>query len=349
MRVHIPLLFAAVAITHATKAEPAILVGVTTNKSITESSSTAAREKGDEMTNANVLVKEVVAEEKTRRTIATGSPTKPSEESTYTAGRDDGERMLERLSEMVDKVKDAVSSKVGNKDQFSYKMDKLGKMIMSVKESSSKSVKEPSSKPVEELSSKSVLYAVKRVENGLFLYWNKKAQPLNKAFELLKLNPKMTPAELFGNPSFRWWIDYSDFLFKQVARNKKTGEFLMEVFKFKPSTNLAWLRHAREEESTKELANRVWTNLLREHLHGDTNPEIIETKLMIPPKSFHDDKDLKNYELLYDKREKDAEKKKSDYEVEKMNKKLREEKRKKLNSEETKRLEQEMITKREED
>ncbi|UIZ29108.1 hypothetical protein KXD40_007382 [Peronospora effusa] len=116
MRVHIPLLFAAVAITHATKAEPTTFVDVSTNNSTTESSSTAAREKGDEMTNANVLVKEVVAEEKTRRTSATGSPTKPFEESTYTAGRDDGERMLERLSEMVEKVKDAVSSKVGNKD-----------------------------------------------------------------------------------------------------------------------------------------------------------------------------------------------------------------------------------------
>ncbi|CAI5703706.1 unnamed protein product [Peronospora effusa] len=104
MRVHIQLLLAAVAITHATKVEPTTFVGVSTSNSSTESSSTAARDKGDGMTNVNVLVKEVLAEEKTRRTIATSSPTKPSEESTSTADRDDGERMFARFSEMVEKA-----------------------------------------------------------------------------------------------------------------------------------------------------------------------------------------------------------------------------------------------------
>ncbi|CAI5728955.1 unnamed protein product [Peronospora farinosa] len=119
MRVHIQLLLAAVAITHATKVEPTTFVGVSKNNSSTESSSTAARDKGDGMTNVNVLVKEVLAKEKTRRTIATSSPTKPSEESINTAGRDDGERMFARLSEMVGKAKDAVKSNVVAKTDIS--------------------------------------------------------------------------------------------------------------------------------------------------------------------------------------------------------------------------------------
>ncbi|CAI5703694.1 unnamed protein product [Peronospora effusa] len=220
--------------------------------------------------------------------------------------------------------------------EFEDEMDKLGEMIMSVKESSSNSVKASSSKPVKasssksvhDFSSKSALFAAERVEGGLFRIWNAEFL-LDEVFELLKLNTKMTPAELFGNPSFRWWIDYSDFFVKQVTRTEKTGKTLMEVFE--PSTNLAWLRDAREEETTKELANRVWTNLLKEHLQANTSPDVIETKLMVPPKSFHDEKVLKEYEHLYDRRKNDAEeKKKGDVKAWETNTKLQEERRKKL-------------------
>ncbi|CAI5728959.1 unnamed protein product [Peronospora farinosa] len=213
-------------------------------------------------------------------------------------------------------------------NQFAYKMDKLGEMIMSVKESSSNSVKASSSKPIKASSSKSTLFAVKRVEDGLFQFWNLELS-LDKVFIFLGLNTKMTPAELFENPSFRWWMDYADTFFKQATRTDKTGTPLMEVFE--PSTNLAWLRNAREEENTKELADRVWTNLLKEHLQADTSPEIFKTKLMIPPESIHDKKDLKEYEHLC---EKQSEKREG---------------AKKLEEEELKKMEQEMKTKREED
>ncbi|CAI5700520.1 unnamed protein product [Peronospora effusa] len=214
-------------------------------------------------------------------------------------------------------------------DQFADKMDKLGEMIMSVKESSSNSVKASSSKPMKESSSKSTLFAVKRVEVALFHFWNRYVL-LNDVFKKLQLNTEMTPAELFGNPSFRWWIDYADYL----------------LLNMRP----VLIQNARLEENTKEFADRVWSNLLKEHLQANTNPKIIKTELMIPPKSFHDEKDVKEYKHLYDRKINDArEKMKGDVKAWKTNTKLREAKRKKLEEEELKKMEQEMKTKREED
>ncbi|RMX68926.1 hypothetical protein DD238_002806 [Peronospora effusa] len=234
-------------------------------------------------------------------------------------------------------------------DQFADKMDKLGEMIMSVKESSSNSVKASSSKPMKESSSKSTLFAVKRVEVALFHFWNRYVL-LNDVFKKLQLNTEMTPAELFGNPSFRWWIDYADYLFEHAPRSHPVGKTLAEVFKLEPLTNLAWLRNARLEENTKEFADRVWSNLLKEHLQANTNPKIIKTELMIPPKSFHDEKDVKEYKHLYDRKINDArEKMKGDVKAWKTNTKLQEAKRKKLEEEELHKMEQEMKTKREED
>ncbi|CAI5735457.1 unnamed protein product [Peronospora farinosa] len=93
---HVQLLLAAAAITHATKAKTTTSVAVSTTNSTTESSSTA---------------------EKTT-VFAAGSP-KSSEESIYTADRDDSERagnfgqgFNEGLSEMVGKLKDAVIPKM---------------------------------------------------------------------------------------------------------------------------------------------------------------------------------------------------------------------------------------------
>ncbi|UIZ23418.1 hypothetical protein KXD40_007846 [Peronospora effusa] len=232
-------------------------------------------------------------------------------------------------------------------NQFAYKMDKLGEMIMSVKESSSNSVKASSSKPMKDFSSMSALFAVKRVEDGLFQFWNLELS-LDKVFIFLGLNTEMTPAELFENPSFRWWIDYAEIFFEQATRTDKAETPLMEVFK--PSTNLAWLRNAREEKTTKEFADRVWTNLLKEHLQADTSPEVVKTELMIPPELTHDEKDVEEYKHLYDRRKNDAEeKKKGDAKAWETNTKLREAKRKKLEEEELKKMEQEMKTKREED
>ncbi|RMX68930.1 hypothetical protein DD238_002789 [Peronospora effusa] len=232
-------------------------------------------------------------------------------------------------------------------NQFAYKMDKLGEMIMSVKESSSNSVKASSSKPMKDFSSMSALFAVKRVEDGLFQFWNLELS-LDKVFIFLGLNTEMTPAELFENPSFRWWIDYAEIFFEQATRTDKAETPLMEVFK--PSTNLAWLKNARLEENTKEFADRVWTNLLKEHLQADTSPEVVKTELMIPPELTHDEKDVKEYKHLYDRRKNDAEeKKKGDAKAWETNTKLREAKRKKLEEEELKKMEQEMKTKREED
>ncbi|CAI5703707.1 unnamed protein product [Peronospora effusa] len=232
-------------------------------------------------------------------------------------------------------------------NQFAYKMDKLGEMIMSVKESSSNSVKASSSKPMKDFSSMSALFAVKRVEDGLFQFWNLELS-LDKVFIFLGLNTEMTPAELFENPSFRWWIDYAEIFFEQATRTDKAETPLMEVFK--PSTNLAWLKNARLEENTKEFADRVWTNLLKEHLQADTSPEVVKTELMIPPELTHDEKDVEEYKHLYDRRKNDAEeKKKGDAKAWETNTKLREAKRKKLEEEELKKMEQEMKTKREED
>ncbi|CAI5724386.1 unnamed protein product [Peronospora farinosa] len=89
MRVYVQLLLAAASITHAATAKITTSVVVNTTDYTPESSST--RDKGDGMINVNVLVKEDLAEAK-KATIAAGSPTKPSEGLSYTAGRDDGER-----------------------------------------------------------------------------------------------------------------------------------------------------------------------------------------------------------------------------------------------------------------
>ncbi|CAI5703709.1 unnamed protein product [Peronospora effusa] len=237
-------------------------------------------------------------------------------------------------------------------NEFKYELEKLGEMIMSVKESSSESVKASASKPVKASSSNSVkessaLYAVNRVEGGLFRIWNAEVL-LDRVFKLLKLNTEMTPVELFENPSFRWWVDYADNFFTQAKHTQETGKTLMKVFE--PSTNLAWLKNARLEENTKEFADRVWSNLLKEHLQADTSPEVVKTKLMIPPELTHDKKDVKEYKHLYDRRKNDAEeKKKGDAKAWETNTKLREAKRKKLEEEELKKMEQEMKTKREED
>ncbi|CAI5728901.1 unnamed protein product [Peronospora farinosa] len=176
--------------------------------------------------------------------------------------------------------------------EFKDKMDKLGEMIMSVKESSSNSVKASSSKPMKESSSNSALFAVKQVEDALFIWWNQRVTP-DLVFKKLQLNTKMAPAELFENPSFRWWIDYMDSFFTQAKRTEETGKTLMEVFE--PSTNLVWLRNAREEKTTKELADRVWTNLLKEHLQANTSPEKVKKNLMIPPIANDDEVDLQRY------------------------------------------------------
>ncbi|RQM08962.1 hypothetical protein DD237_006624 [Peronospora effusa] len=183
--------------------------------------------------------------------------------------------------------------------EFKDKMDKLGEMIMSVKESSSNSVKASSSKPMKASSSNSALFAVKQVENALFIWWNQRVTP-NLVFKKLQLNTKMAPAELFENPSFRWWIDYMDFFVKQVTRTEKTGKTLMEVFE--PSTNLVWLRNAREEKTTKELADRVWTNLLKEHLQANTSPEKVKENLMIPPIANDDEVNLRGYSKAFHRR-----------------------------------------------
>ncbi|CAI5735376.1 unnamed protein product [Peronospora farinosa] len=91
MRVYVQLLLAAASITHAATAKITTSVVVNTTDYTPESSSNAARDKGDGMMNVDVLVKEDLAEAK-KATIAAGSPTKPSEGLSYTAGKDDGER-----------------------------------------------------------------------------------------------------------------------------------------------------------------------------------------------------------------------------------------------------------------
>ncbi|CAI5703690.1 unnamed protein product [Peronospora effusa] len=161
--------------------------------------------------------------------------------------------------------------------EFKDKMDKLGEMIMSVKESSSNSVKASSSKPMKASSSNSALFAVKQVENALFIWWNQRVTP-NLVFKKLQLNTKMAPAELFENPSFRWWIDYMDSFFTQAQAN------------------------AREEKTTKELADRVWTNLLKEHLQANTSPEKVKENLMIPPIANDDEVNLRGYSKAFHRR-----------------------------------------------
>ncbi|CAI5707555.1 unnamed protein product [Peronospora effusa] len=175
--------------------------------------------------------------------------------------------------------------------QFYDRMDKLGEMILSAKK----------------LESESAKYAVQRVENDMFRFWsvNGGVTP-DSLFASLKLNDKMTPAELFENPMFRWWIDYMDFFVKQLKPTDQSGNILMEVFKHQ--ANLKWLKRARKNENTRELADKVWTDLINQHLTHDSSPEKVWKKLMLSPKSSDDMVVFERYLKVHTQRLKDAEK-----------------------------------------
>ncbi|RMX64159.1 hypothetical protein KXD40_007823 [Peronospora effusa] len=177
--------------------------------------------------------------------------------------------------------------------QFKDKLETLGEMILSAKK-----LKE----------SKPAVYAAQRVEDEMFRFWNiNRGVTPDYLFEALKLDAEMTPEKLFEIPLFGWWIDYMDVFLRQIKPTDHAGETLMKVFK--SPINLVWLKYARKTEGTRELANKVWKELLKQHEYNDTSPEKVKQNQMLL--SYGDDKLVfEDYTKTYTKRGNDVKKEK---------------------------------------
>ncbi|CAI5745394.1 unnamed protein product [Peronospora destructor] len=149
--------------------------------------------------NANVVVKEVLAEAKTT-TFAATSPTKPSEESTYTANRDDGERMTnmrEGFSEVTEKLKNAVIP--GRKNVFAKGNDGEYEIFSKViaEQPAKKAIKALRNIHNDKRIAQLILHAKTEpthydaavlLENAQMKYWLDNKKSAKDVFELLELN-----------------------------------------------------------------------------------------------------------------------------------------------------------------
>ncbi|POM75861.1 Avirulence protein (Avh) [Phytophthora palmivora] len=139
--------------------------------------------------------------------------------------------------------------------------------------------------------------AARSMEHDLFKSWTDPSIKLDDVFISLKLD--IAGDKLFANPMFSFWMKFLDDYNRMVPGKSRPRTILTKIYDDEALLNM--INVARENPSTKTLANKLETEMLTQFLYAEKQPMDVAKLLNVREKSDPNWKLWKKYMQDYHK------------------------------------------------